>query len=91
MPIKYILYIIGGFILLAAGYYFLGEMGLLGAAGILFGSTATKLKQQSSTLDTQAAIIKEKIQEIEKKEVEIKQVGVEDKSAQEEVNYWKNQ
>jgi hypothetical protein len=91
MSLKTVLIIVGCIVLAIIGYYLLGEIGTLAGVAALFGPKIVKLNKQVEEANQQATEIKKEIQEIEKKEIKLKSEGVENKSTQEEVDYWKNQ
>ena len=72
--------------------YFLGEMGLLGGILTALGiGGSNKFKEQIEKLDNKAEKVKAEVAEIEKKREKLKKDGVEEKTSDEEVDYWKDQ
>ena len=88
---KYIIYVVLWIIALGIAYYEAGEMGLLGAGAVLFGSKIANLKKSAEKLDVTAQVLNQQIQDLEKKEFILKKEGVAPLTPEEEVEYWKKQ
>ena len=69
--------------------YFLGEIGLLGGILTALGlGSSHKFKEKIKQLDKEAEKIKAEVDDLEEKK---KNLEVEDKTDQEEVDYWKGE
>jgi cell division protein FtsB len=89
---KYVLYGLLGVAVLAGLVYFLGDngliAGLLGIGGIGGTTALANLKAEAAKLDQQADDLKDDLKDIEE---EKKNLKVDDKTPEEEKDYWKNQ
>lgn len=85
---KKLLYTVGGIVLIFLLVYFLNEVGII--ASLLGGSffASNKLKKEMREYEKNKSILKNDIDKIRHKRKNLK---TEDKSDQEEVEYWKNQ
>ena len=88
MSRKFLIYCILILIVIGVLFYFFGSKslfaGLAALGGLGTGEAINKLKSKQKQLESN-------LSEIEKKEEKLKKDGVEDKTSQEEVDYWKNQ
>ena len=87
---KIVWYLVLAALIIGGLTYALGEAGLLGgilgALGVGGTTGLNKLKEKAAKLDQEAADIKEEIKELDKIEKD-----TEDKTPEEETEYWKNQ